>query len=75
MSDINIPNCLKVLSHHIGEKKGIKASDLVEAITGEASTAGKERQLRNTIEHLRLAGWHVCGHPSTGYYMAEMKRS
>lgn len=57
------------LAMHIGEEAGVRACDLVREICG-ATSAAQERQLRYLIEELRRAGQHVCGHPSTGYYMA-----
>lgn len=60
---------LLALACHIGEAQGVRARDLVTEILGETSS-GAERQLRHVIEELRLEGEHICGHPSTGYFMA-----
>lgn len=57
------------LAMHKGEANGIHASDLVREICGETSP-GLERDLRSMIEELRRAGQHICGTPSTGYYIA-----
>jgi len=36
-----------------------------------AAAAGvSERKVREVIQHLRGEGYQICGHPSTGYYMA-----
>jgi hypothetical protein len=58
------------LSMHIGEAQGVSARELVEEITGDHSP-GAERQLRHIIEGLRREGQHICGHPSTGYFLAQ----
>lgn len=58
------------LAMHCGKASGVSARELVMEITGDHS-AGLERQLRHIIEGLRRQGEHICGHPSTGYYLAE----
>jgi hypothetical protein len=60
---------LFALAMHTGEQNGVRASDLVAEICGDSSP-GLERQLRHQIEELRRAGEHICGRPSTGYYLA-----
>jgi hypothetical protein len=57
------------LAMHIGADLGVSARGLVMEITGDSSPA-LERQLRHVIEELRREGEHICGHPSTGYYIA-----
>jgi hypothetical protein len=62
---------IMVLAKHVGAKQGISAEDLVMEITEseEPSPAG-ERKLRDIIATLRRQGVRICGHPSTGYYLA-----
>lgn len=61
---------LFALAFHIGQASGARARDLVAEICGETSP-GLERQLRGVIEELRLEGRPICGHPSTGYFIAQ----
>lgn len=60
---------LFALACHVGEASGISARDLVTEICGD-TTAGDERALRSIIDELRHEGAHICGLPSTGYFMA-----
>ncbi len=66
---------IQFLSAHIGQKKGVRAHTVVAAITGnsERNTAA-ERQLRHTIVELRKEGFHICGSPATGYFIAETEK-
>lgn len=57
------------LAMHKGEANGVRACDLVAEICGETSAA-LERQLRHLIEEMRREGEHICGQPSTGYFVA-----
>jgi hypothetical protein len=60
-----------VLAKHIGAKQGISAEQLVMEITESATpNPGGERKLREIIAELRRQGVRICGHPSTGYYLA-----
>lgn len=62
---------LAELQHHIGSDNGIHVRELVQRITGQLQTSdGLERKVREIVTELRMDGQHVCGHPSTGYYMA-----
>lgn len=70
MAKIDKDTVLAALSRHIGRANGITARDLVVKITGRADTPAATRRLRYVIEELREEGHHVCGHPSTGYYIA-----
>lgn len=58
---------LAALGH--GKALGMKASELVFAITGRPSAAAEERHLREVIVALRKAGHPVCGRPEEGYYI------
>lgn len=60
---------LWALRRHIGSENGASARALVGEIRG-TTTAGDERALRHQIEELRREGHHICGHPSTGYFIA-----
>lgn len=62
---------LAALSRHIGRAHGVTARALVSEIAGMFAEAAHERELRHVIEELRRDGQHICGHPSTGYYLAE----
>lgn len=62
---------LSVLTYHIGSTHGITCRRLVCSLNGGESSACLERQVRQVIMNLRLQGEHVCGHPSTGYFIAE----
>lgn len=60
---------LQVLSRHIGEVSGVSAEQLCVAVCGE-HTPFIERRMRHLVTELRLEGYHVCAHPSSGYFMA-----
>ena len=63
---------LRALGRHIGRVRGIKAADLVREIIGSIDDDYfNERRLRIYISELREEGIAVCGHPSTGYFIAE----
>ena len=66
---LTLNSVLDALSRHIGEKQGVRADRLVAEILGETNKH-RERQLRDTVSDLRLAGYHICAHPRTGYFMA-----
>jgi biotin operon repressor len=56
---------LTVLQRHIGAGHGITAKEL-------AAAAGiTEREVRVQVSALREDGIAVCGHPRTGYFIAE----
>ncbi len=54
-----------LLARHVGAAKGIRA----EALAAELGVT--ERKLRDLVSELREEGLAVCGHPSTGYYIAQ----
>ncbi|MBI2313550.1 MAG: hypothetical protein HYU77_13705 [Betaproteobacteria bacterium] len=63
---------LAVLSRHVGAERGIHVEALVREVTGDLlPDPVAERRLRAIISELREEGIAVCGHPSTGYYIAE----
>ena len=69
---------LTVLARHVGSARGVTIGRLVDemaAVVGvrhldAAEHATAERNVRELVVQLRLAGYHVCSHPSTGYFMA-----
>lgn len=66
---------LEVLSRHIGAQNGVTISQLVNQMAHPRAIDSRERSsiernARELVVRLRLAGHHVCSHPSTGYYMA-----
>lgn len=55
---------LIVLAEHIGAEKGISAEEIACAL------GVMPRQVRAMITDLRRTGVAICGHPTTGYYIA-----
>lgn len=69
---ITASQVLGVLGGHVGAKNGIHADRLVMKISGRPERAlFLERELRKVIEGLRNEGFHICGTPGAGYYLAE----
>jgi len=67
---------LAVMSRHIGAARGATISQLADEVVWPAGLREQmrnsvERSLRDLVVQLRLAGHHICAHPSSGYYMAE----
>jgi biotin operon repressor len=56
---------LSLLQSHIGQSKGISVRDIAYHLRTS------ERQVRLAVTELRMDGIAVCGHPTTGYYIAE----
>ena len=55
---------LVVLQRHLGKENGVKARDL-------AAAAGvSDREVRHQVSALREDGIAICGHPTTGYFIA-----
>lgn len=72
MLQITPAQVLTELSHHIGQANGIHVANLVQRITGQLLCAEHlERRVRQIVTELRMDGAHICGHPTSGYYMAE----
>lgn len=70
---------LGVLGGHIGEKNGITARDLALKVwtpptyggaAAERPIRGVERVVRKLIQELRNEGFHICGTPDAGYFIA-----
>ena len=55
----------KLLAMRIGAARGVDARTLANMLAIEP------RQIRSLITELREEGMPICGHPSTGYYIAE----
>lgn len=71
MTEITTNAVLLAFSRHIGRERGVGATALTREVTGAlAVSEADERNLRHAIEHLRREGHHICGRPSTGYYLA-----
>lgn len=62
---------LGMLGGHVGAKNGITGERLAMKCTGATEPDTRsERLVRKAIETLRDEGFHVCGTPDTGYFMA-----
>lgn len=62
---------LGALGGHIGEKNGITARGLALKVSTRIDPpAGVERVIRKLIQELRTEGFHVCGTPDAGYFLA-----
>jgi hypothetical protein len=59
---------LPVLQCHQGAEAGVSVGQLVEEVTGEESTPGLERQMRQVMVELRLKGMPACATPDHGYF-------
>jgi hypothetical protein len=71
MMQITAAQVLNALQRHIGKGNGIHVRDLVRQVTGQTTdTEHLERKVREVITELRMGGQHVCGHPSSGYFIA-----
>lgn len=70
MPDLTYNTLLAALRNHIGRERGTTASALLVREIRGATSPGDERHLRTLIVDLRNCGHHVCGHPSTGYFLA-----
>lgn len=61
---MNATQLLNALSAHQGRENGISAKALADKLHVPP------RRLRTLISELREEGMAICGHPSSGYYMA-----
>lgn len=55
---------LAVLVRHVGRDNGIQVKYLADELDIT------DRQVRELVSDLRMAGHHICGHPRDGYYIA-----
>lgn len=51
--------------HHCGKSRGVGVRELAQRLNCE------ERRIRQLVSELREDGTAICGHPSTGYYVAQ----
>lgn len=70
-NEISQATVQQALSRHIGIALAVHGRELVYEITGVQDDPALLRQLRHVIEALRRDGAHVCGTPTSGYFMAE----
>lgn len=71
MIDITPDRVLFVLSRHIGQENGVKATRLAQEVRDSLiASAADERAVRTAVVALRKSGHHICAHPSTGYFLA-----
>lgn len=70
MAEITATRLLEVLSRHIGARCGVSADQLAEECLSAQPGARDLRRLRRAVQELREDGHHICGTPSTGYYVA-----
>ncbi|EAU53552.1 hypothetical protein [Mariprofundus ferrooxydans] len=68
--DLDRDSVLSALTKHIGKSRGITARQLVSEVTWKTPSDAHCRRLRHIIEDLRDEGHHICGHPSSGYFIA-----
>lgn len=62
---------LGILGGHIGAEHGINADQLARKCTGvDQRDPGAERLVRKLIQELRTEGFHICGTPDAGYFLA-----
>ena len=70
--DITKAQVLEELQRHVGRSQGIHVRDLVARILNSVFPSdAAERKVRELIQELRLEGTAICGHPASGYYIAE----
>ena len=67
-TELTSQTALAILQTLEGRENGLRARDLVEAITGEKSTPKRERHLRQCITQLRMFGHPICATPDDGYF-------
>lgn len=53
-----------ILARHTGRENGITANNLAGLLQA------LPRTVRSLVSDLRMEGMAVCGHPTTGYYIA-----
>lgn len=61
----NHHDLMAVMARHIGRSKGISCAQLARELSLQ------QRYVRSLISSAREEGIAICGHPSTGYYVAE----
>jgi len=71
MRPLNLETVRQCLEAQVGRDQALKASEIVETVTGQRSTPDQERRVRAFAKTLRLEGHPVCSHSSFGYYWAQ----
>lgn len=72
MQEITAEEVLTFLSNYcVGQSQGMRAKDLIEAISKHHSSDSRERKLREIITMLRDEGYPICATPERGYWWAE----
>jgi hypothetical protein len=61
---------LELLQEQVGRGSALKAAEIVETLTNQRSNETQERELREIIRKLRLAGQPICTHSAHGYWWA-----
>lgn len=73
--EITADQVLSVLMSHKGRGFGLHMRDLVKDVTHSLQAGDVvERKVRDLIQQLRMQGHLICGHPATGYYLAESQQ-
>lgn len=63
---------LTLMQNHIGRTQGATVDKLVKEFNLQfAPKQITDRDIRQAVLDLRMAGHHICAHPRSGYYMAE----
>lgn len=61
---------LGALTAHIGAQNGVHVELLAAEVAGIFRTNATARQIRQMVVELRRDGHHICGEPTTGYFLA-----
>lgn len=73
--DIKPDQVLAVLTRHKGRDQGIHMRGLVKTVTNSLQSGDVvERKVREIIQQLRLQGHPICGHPASGYFLADSQQ-
>lgn len=58
---------MAIMTQHCGQRNGVSAKDLANMLHVP------ERRIRLLVTECREDGTAICGHPSTGYYVAQTR--
>lgn len=70
MSTVTSHELLQLLQHHIGRDRAVTVEGLVVEYRTAFVRRCTGRDLRHQVQELRIAGHHICAHPSSGYFLA-----